>query len=375
MTPKICHISSMHADDDDRIFERACVSLARAGYKTYYIVTSDQHGDVNGVEIIPLKKRSGLRKRIFSSFEAYRIARKLDADIYHFHDPDLIPWMYLLTLENKKVIYDIHENYLSRFWSSSYPTFLKKTGSSLYRFFERFAIKHFGAIITTTQTMADLYTGVAKRYCVVSNTVDIKRLEGINLNTEKYEHVTIYTSGTHRPDRNCSETVEGFALVHQEFPDARLMFVGRYLPGYDVELKELAQHLGIGDKVEVTGMLPWAVNFERTAKTHIGCVFYEDNLNNRVTTPNRLYEYMFCGVAVIARDFTELNRVVTETQCGILVDSSDPKSVAEGFRYMLSDPGRTAQMGKNGQKAVFEKYNFSSDFTRMLHLYEQVYTS
>ena len=97
---RVIHITSMHEFDDDRIFQRACLGLKNEGIEVGLITQHKKEIPFyfNGVKIHPLKTRQGIKRRIFSSFQAYKIAIKIKADIYHFHDPDLLPFMFFLSL-------------------------------------------------------------------------------------------------------------------------------------------------------------------------------------------------------------------------------------------------------------------------------------
>lgn len=55
---KVCHITSVHPQYDVRIFEKECVSLARAGYDTHLVQQGDS-GTKNGVIIHGIGKPTG----------------------------------------------------------------------------------------------------------------------------------------------------------------------------------------------------------------------------------------------------------------------------------------------------------------------------
>ena len=108
---KVCHMTSVHESTDDRIFLKECVSLAKAGYDTYQVAYGESF-EKDGVKTIGLGKRaSGRIKRILvSSRKVYQEALKIDADIYHVHDPELLPYAVKLKKRGKKVIFDSHED-------------------------------------------------------------------------------------------------------------------------------------------------------------------------------------------------------------------------------------------------------------------------
>lgn len=369
----ICHITSMHPYNDDRILERACKGLVEAGHKVKLIATYPGNGMECGVEIIGLKQRKGILRRIFSSFEAFWKARKTDSDVFHFHDPDLLPWMLLLAYSGRKVVYDVHENYESRAVKVPLPFFAKEFARRIYRKVENLFSSRFSGVTVVTDSMKELFNGVDKPIITTDNVVYVSRLKHLNISFQKNSNYIIYTSGTNSKARNCLQTIEALPIIIEEFPEVQMWFVGRYYPEeYKITLMEKASELNVKNNVKIEGMLSWEENFKRTATAHLGCVFYENNLNNKVTLPNRLYEYMYCGICVLGEEFPEVRKVLDDTGAGMCVDSSNPVSIADKAIYLLKNPDIMLDMGKKGRKAVLEKYNYENEIQKLDKFYKSI---
>ena len=138
-------------------------------------------------------------------------------------------------------------------------------------------------------------------------------------------------------------------------------------------MKEQAIADGTTKYLKIEGMLSWEDNFRRTAKAFLGCVFYADNSNNRVGIPNRLFEYMYCGIPVVATDFPELRNIINKTCCGILVNSEDPKDIANAFEYLLLHPEEAQAMGARGKQAINTDYGFHIDLKRLEDFYKTIF--
>ena len=109
---KICHITTMHQPFDTRIFKKECVSLVNNGFDVTLIAPHDKEEIRQGVKIIPIRSRTSFIDRIYHLPKlAIEILEKVSADIYHFHDPELVPFMQQVAKSGKKVIWDAHENY------------------------------------------------------------------------------------------------------------------------------------------------------------------------------------------------------------------------------------------------------------------------
>lgn len=373
---KVTHITSMHDWNDDRIFERACYGLLVEGYQVSLIATRDTATvkSESGVVIFPIKKRSGLRRRIFSSLEAISKAAATKSDILHFHDPDLLPFMWVLSWFRKGIVYDVHENYLARIWSLKLPHLLRSPLAFCWRSFEKICIRSFDGFVVTTDSMGKMFNISSVPYCVVSNTPYLKRLDLEKIsNLEKRPGINLYISGSHSKQRNCMQAVEALPAIVAKHPEASLVFAGKYVPDtFKFELQKRAEELGVSDHLQLEGMLSWLENFNRTSSMHIGLVLYEDNLNNRVTIPNRLFEYMISGLAVVGESFTEVKKVIEDAECGYTCNSSNPEDISAAVIQTIDDKRGLLNLGHNGKNAIMEKYAFEYDLKRLIQYYKSL---
>ena len=369
---KICHITSMHDWDDDRIFQRACVGLAREGHEVTLIATFDGSDIIDDVKIVGIQPRKNFRRRIFSSSEALIKAYNTDADIYHFHDPDLLPWMLMLKLTGKRIVYDIHENYVVRFFQWNMPKPLRGILANLFSYFENAVIRRIDGVVATSISMADIYKNAPKNKVIVRNMHDIERLKKVDTNVEKDTFPVIYTSGTNGPNRNCKQMIDALPLILDKIPNVIMRVAGNFPSGYMSFLKQYAAELGVEKHYELLGYKPYFEHFQRTLKVHIGCVFLKNDFNCINTTSNRLFEYMYCGLPILAENLPEPRRVIEDTGCGLLVDSTSPESIAEGALYLLNNPEEMAEMGRRGREAVLTKYNFNMDLKGLIRFYKEI---
>ncbi len=368
----ICHITSMHQWDDDRIFERACRSLAANGFKVTLIAVKAQSGNIDGVDIIGLKSRSGIRRRLLTSRDALKAASDLDCDIFHFHDPDLLPWMLLLRRKGKRIVYDSHEDYSVRFYQWNMPGYLRAPLAKVFRMFERFTCSKFQGLVVPDTGIREVFTGKYSRCAIVRNTHDLTRLAALTDVPPKDKNPVLYTSGSNLPDRNCLEMVRALPMILKQIPDAILRLAGYFPEGYSDFLRENAIKLGVESHLELLGPLPYLDHFKRSFRAHVGCVFLKDTPKNHNANSNRLFEYMYCGIPVIAENLPGPRSVVEYAQCGILIDSSKPEQIAEAFIHLIQNPEKASEMGANGRRAVMTEYNYEKDFQELKKLYENI---
>ena len=89
---RVCHFTSIHPAGDTRIFVKECTSLAKAGYEVFLVAVNVKEQLINGVQVVNVNApESGrINRMLFTTKKVYEKALELNADIYHFHDPELI---------------------------------------------------------------------------------------------------------------------------------------------------------------------------------------------------------------------------------------------------------------------------------------------
>ncbi len=367
---RICYVTSMHDWNDDRIFERAAVGLAKLGHEVFFVAPAEKDFVDSGVSIKSIPKRSRIGKHLYGPSDAFKRMKTIEADIYHFHNPNMMFLMKRWAKMGNRVFVDIHENYESRVEKLPIPSFLKPSAIKFYRRIENNFCKYYSGVTVVTESMKRKISPSGTPILVVDNVPYLSRLKQIELSKNKYQEPTIITSGSHSSARNCMKAVEALPYIVSKIPDVQMHFVGRFQPeSFEQELHQRAKELGVSAHLKTEGMLPWLDNFVRISKAHIGCVFYEDNLNNRFTLPNRLYEYMYCGLAVLGEDFPEVKGKLDKSKSGVTVNSSEPKSIAEGAISMLTSSEKLNNFGRNAKLAVENVYNFENALIELNKFY------
>ncbi len=361
----VSHLTSVHARYDVRVFQKMCRSLAKHEFNVNLVVADGLGNEIIGnVNIIDAGPKPNWRplRMIQSVNQVFRKAVELDSDIYHLHDPELIPIGVKLKALGKTVIFDSHEDYASDILAKHYiPEVMRKPIAKIYSWYEQHALSKYDAIVTATPFIRDKFRGFG-----FFNVVDINNyplqdelISSEGASSEK-EFDAVFMGAITSP-RGIKEVVQSLPIC-----GARLALAGIFnTPVFKAELETLegwknVTYLGQVSKKDVLELL---------AKSRIGIVTYLPYPNHIDSQPNKLFEYMDFGLPVISSDFKLWKDIVSVNNCGVCVDPSNPKAIADAISYLLKNPDEAAVMGVNGQRMVKEKYNWPNEEASLLKFY------
>jgi glycosyltransferase involved in cell wall biosynthesis len=366
---KIVHLGYEHSPEDVRIFYKECVSLAKDGYDVTYITSTREKSDfnitINNVKIITLKVISGSRiKRYFSYLKnLYDIAVKQNADVYHIHEPLLMFVGLKLKKKGKRIIFDSHENF-EGYWNNLFfiPKIIRKPLSWVIWRWLLSSIRKSDGVIAATPFIAEQFQKYNIKSTVVSN---YPLIDDIQCNMEGYEErekIACYAGGISQL-RGIDNIIKAMEEV-----DGKFMLAGKLLS----DDRQRFEKMNGWNKTEYLGFLNRKDINHIYSKSLVGLVILLPTPNYLESLPIKMFEYMAAGIPVLCSDFPLWKSIITENQCGICVDPTDPNKIAEAINYIFKNKEQIKQMGKNGREAVLTKYNWNIESKKLLGYYNDL---
>jgi glycosyltransferase involved in cell wall biosynthesis len=367
--PRVTHLTTVHRPFDTRISQKECRSLADAGYPVSLVARHTERETVDGVEIIPLPRYANRFVRILAApLSAFRLARRTQAEIYHFHDPELLLVGVLLKWTTRaKVVYDVHENHSKKMRSREWmhPA-LRLPASFGVKIVERLTVPLFDALVCTTEHIAALFP-FSRRRIVVKNYPPLRAT--FPSDASQYapdNHRVIYTGGW-TDHRGIYQIIQ--ALEYVRSPHVRLTLLG---PLVDPHVQENAKSLPGYTRVDYLGTVPFSDVLTHLSASAVGLVCNQPEHDYDKAQPNKLFEYMAAGLPVVASNFPLWREIVEGSQCGLTVDPAQPREIAQAIDTLLQNPRLRAEMGRNGRKAAVNNYNWASESKKLTALYMEI---
>lgn len=364
---KVAHLTSAHPHHDARIFVKICRSLAASGYDVSYVVADGTGEDKrDDVHILDVGKPSGrLDRMVGATRRVLARAIELDADIYHLHDPELLPAGLLLRRRGKRVIFDAHEDLPRQILSKHYlHPLVRRPLSAVVERFERFACRRLTHVVAATPVIRDKFIAMGIAATDINNFPLPGELESEVAWSDKDDRVC-YAGGI-TAIRGIRQVVAAMALCRS---GARLDLAGGF--GEEGVRAEVEASPGWA-RVDALGFLSRPQVRDVLGRSVAGIVTFLPEPNHIDAQPNKMFEYMSAGLPVIASSFPLWREIIEGNECGICVDPLDPAAIAAAIDRLVENPDLARRMGENGRAAVHRRYNWSIEERKLLDLYEEL---
>jgi glycosyltransferase involved in cell wall biosynthesis len=369
---KVCHVCNGHPLDDGRVFHRACVSLAEAGYEVHlFAVGEGAEAYCNrGVMIHPLPKCLTRRERFARRSRVAQMAANLKPDLFHVHEPELLGSV-IAYAHSRPVIYDVHESYLDVLMEPHWiPSRLRPIARFAWDKRERQLLRRCAGVVVVTERIAQRYYQLHNKVQVVSNFPDLSQIEA--LPSARRDSITCVFAGMLRPDRGLSQVLAALAILKERGLAIPLALAGPGPKEYLCSLWGEADRLGIRELVDYHGVLSKeeAIAFQQRAS--IGLVPYLPVPNSMASMANKLLECMALGLPVVFSDFPNYREIAGVSGAGIAIDPTKPEQIANAIEHLIRNPSLARQMGEAGKRAVRERFNWNVERAKLFELYRDI---
>lgn len=282
-------------------------------------------------------------------------------DVYHCHDiAPLAPSLLLARLRRRPLVYESHE-----YWMAKLPG--QPVSHRLMIAVERYACRRADAVIAVNDSIAELMVadyGIARPHVVINvpATAPVPTPSAAGPATEPLRllYHGIYTDG-----RGLDRLIEAVARVERP---VRLTLRGR--GEAEGSLRALVDRLGVGDRVTFVEAVPMVELVPRAAEHEVGLLPFENRFGYHLALPNKLFEYMAAGLAILATDLPELTRVIDESGCGRTCDGSVER-LAEAIEAMAADRSLVAEQRRRSHEAAVRRYNWPAQEHTLLEAYRR----
>lgn len=374
----VCMLTSRHPPDDDRIYFKESWSLAAMGARVT-VVCPDRKRPPEVPAAVDI------RFHLFPHEPAIRGAartmralagalRDLRPDVVHCHEPDaLAVALFVGTPRRSRVVYDSHE-----MWGGVAAERLPRAAPGLtqgcFQAAERVLVRRCGGGVGASSAISE-YLGQALASERVETIFNVPRPEAFRQADRRQprDFFLFVHEGHLTFDRGLMPLVEAVSQLAQRLP-VRLRIVGDVFGAERQWLDEYLHSRSCEDVVERTGWLPYVEVGAAIAQCDVGVIAFEPTPNHLIAAPNKLFNYMLCGLPVLGPDFprSDIARVVRAEGCGRLVPQISSAALTLAMEQFVTDREATGQMGRNGLEASRRAYRWEHMEPRLSRLYQRV---
>ena len=290
---------------------------------------------------------------------------KNSADVIHACDLDtLYPAILAKFIKKSYLCYTIFD-----FYSENLPSIVPDLLKKIIAYLEKAGIQFTDVLFLVDEARIPQIKGAKiKKIEYIYNTPQEKVNSGKipELNKKNGEIIIFYAGSLD------SERVRSIKMIIEavrDIKDIKLIVAGT---GQDQNIIEKIA-ANPGNNIEYLGWISYEEVISFTYKSDILFAFYDPSLpNNRLASPNKLFEAMMCSKPIIVNNCTSMADIVSDEKNGFVVPYGDIAQIKEAIINLINDPSLREKLGENGRKAYVQKYSWKIMEKRLVTAYKNL---
>jgi glycosyltransferase involved in cell wall biosynthesis len=288
-------------------------------------------------------------------------------DLVHCHDFDtLLPGILLGRQLNIPVIYDSHE-YYGELIGSHLPVISGVILKKAILVIERSLSRRASAVIAVDTNLAKRYQSINEQVIIIGHYPSSSIVSEPSP-VFSHDELNLLYMGRLSVDRGLLVYIDILRSLLSAGIPTKLHLAGDFIPQKDQTTfnqhsNDLAEHItwhGWVDYEHVPDLL---------GKVDVGLALLQPQPYYIQAMPVKLFEYMAAGLPILASNFPLLRELITQVNCGEVVDPISPGEAVSVLANWWHAPAYAASLGQNSYRAVQDKYNWQSLGAKLLSLY------
>ena len=289
-------------------------------------------------------------------------------DILCANDLDTLPPSFFATkIKRKPLVYDTHE-----FFTGSSSLVNRNFTRKIWEKIEDFFFPKLKTIITVNESVAQKYKIKYRKdlHIIYNYPSQSARVNNSVKEIKPDEEIKLIYQGRILHGRGISLMIEAL----KELPENVKLYIygsGEYLPEIEAKIKKL----NLQDRALLKGAVPYDKLPHITAQTHIGFSIESAKVPNmKISTPNKLFDYLMQGLPVIVSKLPNHSKIVNENQVGIVLQNRTAQDIANAVKFFINNPEFYKRCSENALNASQTKFFWEKQEPTILNIYKNAQT-
>ena len=363
-------ITCSHFPDDERIYHKEISALSEKNYGIKYFTLSNLKANLS---------RPGLNHKNYDlskvSLDKYLKYVKEDLikdppKVVHIHEPELFSIAVKMKKSfSTKIIYDVHEDYISMIDTFSTLTWpFKALKIKYWKYNEKQFLKYVDKIFIASPTIVNSdFAAQGFKPTLLENFPLKKFIKKIKFNS-KIKNSIIY-HGNLGPERGISDLIKALSIVVNKIPDVNLSIYGSYrISSYEDKLMQLIKFFELKKNIIINGHVDHKDVWRYLRRYEVGVIPFRNNTLTSTNTPTKLFEYMACGCKIVSAALKPILRYDIK---GVdFFNPGDVNSLANSIVKSLKSKKQDSLI--YNQNKITNKYCWESNNSKITEVYEKI---
>jgi glycogen synthase len=268
-------------------------------------------------------------------------------DVVHANDLDTLPAASVLARRwRARLVYDAHEIYSSQ--EPDAPRIHLALSSSI----ERRLAAGADAVVTVSAPIADELTARLRLRSAPFVVLNCPSLVDLPVEQPPGDFLRVVYQGAMGPGRDLADLLDAAEVPGSFHLTIRVANADLAALRKDVRRRNLEERISVVDPVDPTRLVDALAGFD------VGLIINRPvTRNDELVLPNKLFEYLMAGLAVVAPALPSLREVIEEEEVGALFEPADPVSLGSALAKLSAEGDEVARMKVNARRAAVERYN------------------
>jgi glycosyltransferase involved in cell wall biosynthesis len=302
--------------------------------------------------------------------EVFAKALRQKADIYHIHDPEMMPFLWAIKwLTGKPVVADIHEYFpeviLARQWL---PMSLRRLASTLIAMMEKVNSRLVDAVVVVTNSMIPLFP--ESRKCIaVRNFPSITFGDMTSSEPEPGRDYDLVHLGSLSPPRLAFMVELTEELLRRGYNYTWLLL------GVSPETQEWLEHNSSTEVRSYFHCLDHVPHEEvprYLRRCKVGINYHPYEARFMVSIPLKIFEYLCCGLPFVSSALPHVAEFLKEADGGLLVEENSVATFADGIITLRENLDWAREKAAAGYRAILREFSWEKEAEKLIGLYRNL---